>query len=136
MERLTLRDAAERASFTILVPGPMPALEPASVDVHYSPPRLGSCQEDVTLFYHGPHSLWLTEKAAAGGWEDESKYEWEKVERGGQAMWVSDPGGEGKRIVSLERHGTRVTIHSDLDRDTLLDLAVSLAPAPAASPAP
>jgi hypothetical protein len=126
-EQLTLRAAAERVPFTILLPGPSPLLEPASLDVHYHRPRPGSQAESLTIGYLGPHSLWLTEKAAAESEDDE--YEWEQVEYGGLALRISDPGGEGTRMVALQRHGTSVTIHSKLDRDALFQLAASLAPA-------
>jgi hypothetical protein len=49
----------------------------------------------------------------------------------GNRLKVSDPGpGRGYRLVALQKHGAFVDIWSDLELEKLLELAVSLTPAP------
>jgi hypothetical protein len=57
-------------------------------------------------------------------------YVWEEVEQKGQKLLISDPGaGVGMRVVAIQRYGTHVDIWSDLERECLIDVALSLRPA-------
>ena len=128
-EHLTLDAAAKRMPFTILVPTRVPDPDHTQLDVTYHPARLKSPLAKLHLSYRNFGSrrwLWIYQSAAADPELD--AYEWDRVERGEQEMRISDP-GVGMRLVALERHGTHVVIRSDLERDTLLDLAASLTPA-------
>lgn len=126
---MSLPDAVARTRFVVLVP----ACVPAGYYLHdamWHPPRIGGGRPHLTLMYMGGESLWLNQTDAPTPWEG---YEWEAVEHNGRRMEVSDPGpGAGDRMVRLEHLGTHVDIRSGLDRGRLLDLAASLAPAPAA----
>jgi outer membrane lipoprotein-sorting protein len=56
----------------------------------------------------------------------------ERLERDGQTMGCCEQFGQ--RLLLLERHGTHVMVTSDLDRETLVEIALSLEPAPAEPP--
>jgi hypothetical protein len=129
VERLTLPAAVARVPFTVLVPTCVPDPEHAQLEVCYHPPSLKSVREYLMLSYRGDSfgSLWLYESRTVD--PDLEKLEWEKVDRPGLQMRVSDPGADGSRIVALEKQGTHVTVWSDLDRELLIDLAASLVPA-------
>src|SRR5262249_25802561 len=129
VEHLTLATAIQRMNFTVLIPTRLPDPERAQLEVMFHPASLRSPLAKLTLSYRNfetPIHIWLTESSAADlEWE---AYEWEPVEFGGQKMRIFDP-SVGARLVAVERLGTHVEIWSVLDRDQLLDLAASLAPA-------
>ena len=60
---------------------------------------------------------------------DHDEYEWERVEKDGRQLMISDAGPTAGRKIYLTQKGTHVEIDSDLDRDRLIDLALSLRPA-------
>jgi hypothetical protein len=128
--RLTLESAVARMPFVVLVPTRLPDADHTELEILHHPARRGSDREYLTLMYRGEpsNSLWLHEGAvAAPGHES---YVWEEVEQQGQKLLISDPGaGVGMRIVEMQRDGTHVDIWSDLERECLIDLAMSLRPA-------
>ena len=134
VEHLTLEAAVEQMPFTVLVPARLPDSEHSQVEVTYHPPRLRSRGAFLNLGYHGSEvykRLSIYESAVADPETD--RFEWERVEHAGKQLLISDPGTEGDRIVAFEQQGTHVTIWSDLEREPLFDLAVSLVP-PASTP--
>lgn len=126
VERLTLAGAAARAPFAVLVPARVPDPDHSPVEVLFHPAQPGGRDPYLTLMYRGGYRLWLHQAATAGRPDGAG---WETVERSGRRMAVRKPGPGGERVVVLEHLGTHVEIHSDLDRDRLLDVAASLAPA-------
>jgi outer membrane lipoprotein-sorting protein len=131
-EHVTIEEAARRAPFTTLLPRRLP--EGATLELFYNP---GSDRPpmpvSVTLAYRfesAGHSLAI---AQTGGPEPVGADEgWERLERDGQVMRIRDE--YGQRLVVLERYGTHVMVTSDLDRDTLVEIAYSLEPAPSEPP--
>lgn len=133
-EHLTLEAALVRMPFAVLVPARVPDPDQSQLEVMYHPPRLRSPRGYLCLTYGGSaayENLWMNECGTADP-DELNGYEWERVEREGKPMCISDPGAEGMRVVLVEQGGTHVTIWSDLDRERLLDLAASLVPARAA----
>ncbi len=125
-EHLTLAAAAARMQFTVLVPTRVPE-GCVRTEVMFHPSRLNSPRPYLTLMYMGGDYLVVHQSATP---DQLDEWEWESVERGGRRLEISDPGpGEGERLVRLEHLGTHVDIWSDLDRERLLDVAASLAPA-------
>ena len=128
-EQLSLEAAVQRVSFSVLVPTQVPDPEHAPLMVMYHRPRGPSGVPSLRLSYSNFESrrhISLTECAVPD--PDDAEYDWDTVQIAGRTLRVSDPGGEGKRIVALEQEGTHVRIWSDLDRGPLLDLASSLVP--------
>ena len=132
VERLTLAASVARMPFTVLVPARVPGADHADFEVMYHPPRVGGGRPHLSLLYRGEGHLSVNQSDTPEGLDE---LEWEPVEVGGRRMEISDPGpGAGMRLVRLEHLGTHVDIWSDLDRERLLDVAASLAPAAAAGP--
>jgi hypothetical protein len=130
-EHLTLEAAVARMPFAVLVPARLPDPEHSQIQVMYHPRRLRAPRAYLTLMYVGGEarkSLWINQ----GGTPDPEadQFEWQRVNRDGWSLRISDPGAEGMRVMSLEHAGTHVMIWSDLDREQLVDLAMSLVPAP------
>jgi hypothetical protein len=124
MERLTMDAVIARVPFTVLVPSKLPDAANSNLEITYTPPRNQSGQGHLTLIYPG-HSLWITESETAD--PDLAQMEWEAFEHAGQPMRISDPGADaGMRIIALERLGTQVSIFSNMGREQLIELAVSL----------
>jgi hypothetical protein len=131
-EDVTIEEAARLAPFTVLAPRRLP--QGAELRVHFFP---GSERTQwppaVSLVYwfeSARHSLSISqtgEPQPVGA--DEG---WERLERDGQVMRFRDE--YGQRLVVLERYGTHVMVTSDLDRDTLVEIAYSLEPAPSEPP--
>lgn len=65
---------------------------------------------------------------SADGRSTPEELPWEALEREGQALRFCDQ--YGQRLLALERYGTHVFVNSDLDRETLIEIALSLQPAP------
>jgi outer membrane lipoprotein-sorting protein len=127
VEHITLAAAVARMPFTVLVPNPVPE---GRSEVMFHPARVNDSRSYLCLMYWGENRLWLNQSDTSDSLDE---YEWEAVERGGRRMEISDPGPDkGQRIVRLEHLGTHVDIYSDLDRELLLNLAASLAPASSA----
>jgi hypothetical protein len=129
-EHLTLEAAAARVPFTVLVPTRIPGSGRHQLMVTRHPARRKSPQESLWIAYM--HSdqfdcLWLHETATICA--DHDEYEWEQIEKDGRELMISDPGATGGRKIYLMQEGTHVEIDSDLDRDRLIDLALSLRPA-------
>jgi hypothetical protein len=128
-EHLTLEAAAAKVSFTVLIPTRIPGSGCHQLMISRHPPRPKS-QESLWIAYM--HSdefdrLWLRETATISS--DHDEYEWELVEKDGRQLMISDPGPTAGRKIYLTQKGTHVEIDSDLDRDRLIDLALSLRPA-------
>jgi hypothetical protein len=126
---LTLEAAIDQMPFTVLIPTKLPDPDHRRMEIMYDAPSLKSPRPDLTIMYwcfDADTHLWLHESNSPD--PELQQYEWESVVCNGKGIRISDPGHDGKRIVSLEQIGTHVTIWSDLKRDQLLDLAASLAP--------
>jgi hypothetical protein len=124
---LSLAAAVARVPFTVLIPACIPDKSDWQRTVTYTPARVGEDYAPfLTLMYHGPKHLSIKQYVSPPSQDD---YEWDAVERGGQSMEISDPGGDdGTRLIRLEHLGTHVKITTDLPRDAALDLAASLEP--------
>lgn len=127
--RPTVAEAAERASFPLLVPshihGP---LEPQTA---YRP--AGPNREELVTLHYGVAGgvLSLFESAAVD--DSPSGGDWERLDHHGQVVHVKEPDGEEWRRVVVQSHGTRVHIAGQLGRQEMLDVVSSLKPA---GPAP
>jgi hypothetical protein len=126
-EHLTLEAAVARAPFAVLIPTRIPGSGRHQLMVMRHPARLKSPRESLWLSY--VHSdefdhLLIRESATVGS--DHDEYEWERIEKDGRQLFISDPGATGKRKIYLMEEGTHVEIDSDIDRDRLIDLAASL----------
>ena len=131
---VTLEEAAAEASFTVVVPHRVP--ERASLHVSYqrgsARPRLVEQVYLVYAFVAGEHTLVISETAA--GQSDEPAADgWIVMETDGVTVRHRDHGPQ--RDVEIERLGTRARISSDLDLALLVELALSLEPAPTEPPA-
>jgi hypothetical protein len=130
VEHLTLEAAVARVGFTVLVPTRVPGSGRHQLNVVRHPAHPKSLRESLWIMY--AHSdqfnrLWVKEGATVDS--DHEEYEWERIEKDGREILISDPGATGQRKVYLKQEGTHVDIDSDLDRDRLIDLAFSLRPA-------
>jgi outer membrane lipoprotein-sorting protein len=131
-QEMTIEEAARLADFTVLIPRRIP--EGAELRVHYSPGWARNDQPPMVWlnywFESARHSL------AFGQSGDDrhllSSLSWEQLEHDGQELRVSDQ--HGQRLLALERAGTYVVVQSDLDRETLIEIALSLEPAPMEPP--
>jgi hypothetical protein len=127
VEYLTLAAAMRRMPFTVLIPTRVPDSDHARVEVMFHPASVNDSRTYLALMYMGTGHLSVHQSATPASLDE---WEWEQVERDGRRMEISDPGpGEGTRLVRLEHLGTHVDIWADLDREQVLDLAASLAPA-------
>jgi hypothetical protein len=129
-EHLTLEAAVARVAFTVLIPTRVPGSGGHQLDVIRCPARPKSPREYLWIAYRHLDELerlWLSESATIS--PDHEEYEWERIEKDGREILISDPGATGQRKVYLKQEGTHVDIDSDLDRDRLIDLAFSLRPA-------
>jgi len=127
---LTLESAVARMPFVVLVPTRLPDADHIHLEIIHCPSRRGSDREVLILTDRGesPNSLSFHESAVAGPGHE--SYVWEEVEQKGQKLLISDPGaGVGMRIVAMQQDGTHVDIWSDLERERLIDVAMSLRPA-------
>ena len=127
-EPLSIEEAAVRAPFTVLVPGRLPEGAPLEATLH---PGRGPVAPSVTLTLHTPdrlHRLFL--RQAAEPLPD--GLDWTEVDHGGVPLVVFDA-GHGVEI-KRELHGTHVRVSGDFDRDTMLEIAASLRPAPTEPP--
>lgn len=129
-ERITLEAAAIRAPFTVLRPGYLPSREQTHFDAMYHPQRPGAATESLTIFYErgdSYQSLWVDQRGE--GDMEQQHLEWDELLVEGQRMEISDPyPEEGLRVLSCQRENTFVTIISDLPRDELIKIALSLRP--------
>lgn len=129
VEHLSLESAVARMPFAVLVPTTVPDQDHTQLEVMYHPARLRLARSHLTLMYRNHESdasLWIDESHTP---EPElEKFEWERLEAGSQEMLISDPGA-GVRVIVTTLHGTHITIWSDIERDRLVELAKSLAPA-------
>ena len=139
---VTLEEAAREAPFTVWVPARVPeGFRLAHVLVAGERER-ATIQASVLLAYMpaaGTHQLSLHEtkggSAAPSVWAPSA--EPQLVERGGRTLRVLERGDEQpwrENQVSLELEGTAITLTSDLDLETLLELVDALVPAPTEPP--
>ena len=130
-EPFTLADAIARMPFVVLSPTRLSQAELAEARLMYRPPRTPSGKAELITVFPGSPSLMIIQQSAVAS-REAAELEWEPCVRDGIEMAISEPArDDGMRIVSLERHGTHVWITSKLDREPLIDLAASLAPAKA-----
>jgi hypothetical protein len=130
VERMTLETAVARMPFTVLVPTSLPYEAVHGFEVMFHPARSNSPRAYLSLVYRGERrAIWINESDRTD-LERTASLEWEQIESRGMHFAISDPGVEGgKSIFVFEQHGTHIDIMSDLDRQQLIDLAMSLAPA-------
>jgi outer membrane lipoprotein-sorting protein len=137
IEHITLDEAARQATFGLWVPPEL--AEGWRIHVIYVPAReQPPMPETVNIVCHherGAHQFQLQEAAAGESVDLEG---FERIERDGVEVGVFVP--ENRRaplptLVRLRRADTQIQVSSaELDRDGLLDLALSLVPAPTESP--
>jgi outer membrane lipoprotein-sorting protein len=134
--RVSIEEAARRAPFPVFIPTRVPL--GSVMEVQFQPgldrPPLSA---SVHISYSRPdarRSIVLNEMALP----DPDPYapgDWEAVDRNGVEIRVSDPSVMGGRpAIKVERDGTLILLHGDLDRDALIEIASSLAPAPTEPP--
>jgi hypothetical protein len=129
IERLTLSQAIQRVPFTVLILGTVLEAEGIILrDVTHFPPGGRRDREQLYLPYNEVN---LHIRQARTPDPEIGDFEWETIEFGGEELRISDPGqGDGKCIaIVLERLGTHVMMYSDLDREKLIRLAMTLVPA-------
>lgn len=130
VEQLTLAAAIARMPFTIFVPSRAPGFDPARLEFMYHPSRPKSPRPYLTLHFRGASREFLSIQQAAEEDPDLREYEWEHLHFNGQEVRISDPGsGHGYRLVAMKKQNTYLDICSDLDREQLMEVATSLAPA-------
>jgi hypothetical protein len=129
-EHLALEAAILRVPFKVYVPTRVADPTHSRLEVIYHPARMRSPRASLMFMYRGSteyDSLWIQQAGSAR--PDLDELEWEPLKDKGMNLQISDPGTEGRRIVTFDREGTYVEIISDLDRERLLDLATSFVPA-------
>lgn len=96
----------------------------------YHPVRPGSKDEHVTIFYRGStsyQSLWIDLRSEANRAKLE-QLEWDDFESNGRKLQISEPEAEdGLRVLALVQNGTRVQIASDLPKNEMVKIALSMA---------
>jgi outer membrane lipoprotein-sorting protein len=129
---VSIEEAARLAGFTVLLPRRLP--EGAELRVHYVAGWERTDQSpSVWLAYwfeSASHSLSIGQSSDARIVLDDMP--WEELEREGQMLRFCDRFGQ--RLLALERAGTQVMLQSDLERETLIEIALSLEPAPTEPP--
>jgi Domain of unknown function (DUF4367) len=130
-EDITLEAAAVRAPFVVLQPGYIPNPEQTQFGVTYHPARPATKVESLTIHYRGGESydrLWMHQQCERDK-NEQKEFEWDELLVEGQQMEISDPHPEeGLRVLSCRRENTFVTIISDLPRDEMVKIALSLTP--------
>jgi hypothetical protein len=130
-QHVTIDEAARLAPFTVLLPRRLP--EGAMMHLLYNPgsERVGApVSVHVTYWFEGAgHSLSIGQTREPQLPEEVG---WETRRRDGTTFRVHDQ--YGQRHVVCERHGTHVMVTSDLDLETLIEIALSLEPAPTEPP--
>jgi hypothetical protein len=134
-ERVTLDEARRRAPFTVLVPRRAPVgadLEVTFVAAAERPPTPAF----VTLAYGAPGlglDVRISQASAATDHALDLRDGAEAIERDGRVVYIRDMGGQLQAVA--ESHGTRAMLLSQSGpRDLLLEMALSLEPAPADPP--
>jgi hypothetical protein len=129
VESMTLKEAAGRLPFAILIPTRGIDFDRAQRHTMYHSSTKGRpVFRIVYQVWASPDWTWIHESA----FPDPSfnHFEWERLELNGKTVWVSDPGqAGGKCLLYLNQQGTYVTIHTNLQREQAIDLALSLEPA-------
>ncbi|HXO09642.1 MAG TPA: hypothetical protein VN880_16490 [Solirubrobacteraceae bacterium] len=138
VEQVTLVEAQQRASFTVLMPDTVPANWQVQCRLIRSSERPPSPMQ-IGLSYHstdGHESVSISQFPAGGSnpyRELGHGEDWETVTRAGIEM-KTRPASWGQAQVELERDGTFVHLMSDnLTRDQVLTIAAGLRPAPSTS---
>jgi hypothetical protein len=129
---VTVDEAARRASFTVLVPGSVGL--GWRTHVLYTPGHPGTrVRETVHLhLYRDDASHSVSLRQTAGPWESWQTNGTEEAERDGRRIRVST--GPLRRVL-LEERGTFVEVDSQtIDAEALVELVLSLAPAPLEPP--
>lgn len=140
IEDVSIEEAARRAPFTVFV---ATKLGPHwTMDVHFHGKRERPPMP-VTVFVHysrtddGLEQFGLSERARREN-EAEPGSDWERVDRAGQALYVYMPSEQKRRwpsLIRFERDGTWIELSSQsFERERLLEIAASLAPAPTEPP--
>jgi hypothetical protein len=130
-EHVTLEAAAIRAPFVVLQPSYTPDPEQTHSEVMYHAARPTSKVESLTIFYRGGDSydnLWIKQRCEPDE-RQQKELEWDELVVEGQRIEISDPNPEeGLRVLSCRRENTFVTIISDLPKDEMVKIALSLTP--------
>jgi len=132
-DAVSIDQVAREAPFVVFVPSRVP--EGSHLHVTFFPgqdrPRVAPT---VNLSYTSPgRGVVINVSQTPTESEELSWLEGERVEQGGQELRVHDIGGQIQ--IFLEREGTRVVvIGHGVPRDTLIEVALSLVPAPTEPP--
>lgn len=132
-ERLTLEAAATRVPFVVLHPTSIPASNQPPMDTIHRTIMPDGKMHLTTMIYGGADTLWIDQRSERdAGLRDE--LEWDELLVDGQRMEISDPHPEeGLLVLCCEREKTAVAIVSDLPKDELIKMALSLTPVSNAS---
>lgn len=129
VEFITAEAAACRAPFTILTPIYVPESQRVLSETMYHPARPNSPAESFSIHYRGGETFdYLSIEQRQKRDEKHDELEWDELDVEGRRLDLSDPGVEGFRILAFEQDGTYVDIISDLPRDELVKIALSLKP--------
>ncbi len=130
-QHTTIEEAARLAPFTVLLPRRLP--EGATLHVVYNPgsERVASPPSvNLVYWFEGAgHSLSIGQ---TGEPQVPGDFGEETLERHGMALRLHDE--HRQRLLVCERHGTHVMMTSDLEGETLVEIALSLEPAPTEPP--
>ena len=130
-KHITLEEAAGGAPFVVLQPSYIPDPEQTHFDVMYHPGIPDRKVESLTIFYRRTASydtLWI-EQSCEPDERQREELEWDERHIDGQRMEISDPHPEeGLRVLCCRRENTFVVIISDLPKDEMVKIALSLAP--------
>lgn len=134
---LTLEEAVERVDFPLWVPARMPPGWELDVVLYVPGHDRPPMPEQIFIHYWHEREGQLNLNERRADEPVEPGRRWEEVERDGQRLLVWEPEGRLPVPVQvrLEREGTRIELSSaELERDRLLELAVSLVRAPTEPP--
>ena len=129
---VSIEEAARLASFPVLAPGSLG--HGWRSHILYTPGREGTrVRETVTLaLYRDDASHSVTLRQTGGPWESWQTNGTEEAERGGRALRISV--GPWHRVL-VEQDGTHVELDSGtVETETLVELALTLVPAPTEPP--
>lgn len=128
---VTIEEATHLVPFTVLAPAPVPADGQLHVFVVPGNERTGAGPAVSVQFSpnEGGHGISIDESTDPGRVPG---LEWERLETGERSLRIASLAGQ--TYVTLEHLGTTVVVSSTLDREALVELALSLEPAPTELP--
>jgi hypothetical protein len=135
-EHVTLDEAQRRAPFTVLVPRRVPV--DAEIEITFGPAvDRPPTPAFVSLGYRAPGrglDVRISQASAATDHALDLREGAERIEDGDRVVWIRDMGGQLQAMA--ERDGTRAMLLSQsAPRDMVIDMALSLEPAPGDPPA-